>query len=213
MVTNALVRNPDIGNIHNGPINSFGPDMNAPALHQVVQADVDLFIENGGLKHAVSAPMNPDRFQSTHVTPFGYLGVQYKAFDINGELMLEMNPVTVKGGQPRWFDVGQMPTADVVNPNDNGLDPQTSYVKSLVDQAVGSGNAKLMSNGQCSALQDMMGEFPSSVQSFDLTPRSIGANEKAYIVGGELYVHQTAMTFPATNRWLDCGPAPVALPR
>jgi hypothetical protein len=84
-------------------------DLAAPRLHAAIQRKADAFFKT---MHTapVSAPMNPERFPSTDVTPKFELGVGRTAYDINGELMVKVS-VLSPNAQPIWFDLGKMPRA------------------------------------------------------------------------------------------------------
>jgi hypothetical protein len=74
-----------------------------------------------------SAPMNPERFSSIDATPAYLLGAKYQAYNINGELMVKVSPVTSSPGQATWYDLGKVPSADVLSPapSHNCWDPAT----------------------------------------------------------------------------------------
>ena len=85
--------------------NSHGRTLDPHGIHAAMQRRVDAFFKTA---HApVAAPMNPERFPSTDVTPKFELGINRTAFLINGELMVRESAV-VPNAKPTWYDLGRM---------------------------------------------------------------------------------------------------------
>lgn len=80
----------------------------SPMVQAAVQSRVAMFTRGVVPPMPCSAPMNPERFPSMDVTPKGLMGVDMKAYAINGRIMLAEQPV-VPGAQPTWYDLGAIP--------------------------------------------------------------------------------------------------------
>jgi hypothetical protein len=102
-------------------------DLNNALVQRMVKQNVQNFFRGIARARPCSAPMNPERFQNVDVTPKFEMGVGYRAYNINGELMVAVTPVTRQGGKPTWYDLGKVPAADVVAPAapHNCWDPST----------------------------------------------------------------------------------------
>ena len=102
-------------------------DLSNKLVQNLVKQNVQNFFRGIAPARPTSAPMNPERFQNIDVTPKFVMGADYRAYNINGELMVAVTPVTRQGGKPTWYDLGKVPAADVVNPAapHNCWDPRT----------------------------------------------------------------------------------------
>jgi hypothetical protein len=98
-----------------------------PLVQNLVKRNVENFFRGIVPARPCSAPMNAERFENVDVTPKYLMGADYRAYNINGELMVSVTPVTQMGGKPTWYDLGKVPAADVVAPaaGHNCWDPST----------------------------------------------------------------------------------------
>jgi hypothetical protein len=102
-------------------------DFSNPLVRSLAMQSVENFFHGIVPATPTSAPMDPERFQNIDVTPTYLMGASYRAYNINGELMVEVTPVTQQGATPAWYDLGKVPSADIVNPmpGHNCWDPST----------------------------------------------------------------------------------------
>lgn len=101
----------------------------------VVRARTQQSVENffRGIVPArpVSAPMNPERFQNIDAAPSYGVDASYRAYNINGELMVKVTP-NAQDAAPAWYDLGKVPTVDEMSnmpAQHNCWDPSTWGVK------------------------------------------------------------------------------------
>ena len=85
--------------------NSHGKKLDPHGIHAALQRKVDAFFKTAHTP--VAAPMNPERFPSTDVTPKFELGIDRTAFFINGELWVRQTAIS-PNAKPTWFDLGRM---------------------------------------------------------------------------------------------------------
>ena len=102
-------------------------DFTNPLVRSLAMQGVENYFRGIVPARPVSAPMNPERFQNIDVTPADLMGASYRAYNINGELLVKVTPVTQQGAESTWYDLGKVPSADIVNPmpGHNCWDPST----------------------------------------------------------------------------------------